>query len=265
MMKKLVEEQKYGLENPERDGLHHIGNSTHWVVFEGVKILTDPWLAEPAEHILKHSIPPIPLPRNPDIIVISHEHDDHFDPLALDRLDRSAAVVAPEGKITNCASKMGFVEVRAARAGQRVNLRGLTIDVVKGKHSVPEVCYKISRGGRSFFFGGDSMITREILAMADEKPVPFVILPGEYSRLLGFRFVMTPEEAIGLAKRFRAEVAVLTHHEQVITGKSWLNWLVSIKKVPKENFPEWFSVPQPGDYVPFPWSHRSAEPKAAFK
>ena len=38
------------------------------------------------------------------------------------------------------------------------------------------------------------------LAMASTLPVALAILPGERTSLLGRRYVMTPEEAIGLAK-----------------------------------------------------------------
>ncbi|MEM7008882.1 MAG: MBL fold metallo-hydrolase [Thermodesulfobacteriota bacterium] len=262
-MKYIVQEQEHGLDNPHREGLHHIGNSTHWIVFDGVKILTDPWLAEPAEHMLIHSIPPIPLPIDPDIVLISHEHDDHFDPEALSRLDKAAFVVAPEGKVADAVEKMNFSELYRAKPEDSIEVRGVIIDVVKGKHNVPELCYRVKSKDNSFFFGGDSMVTKEIEQMADQEPVPFVILPGEYSSILGFRFVMTPEEAVLLASRFRAKQAVLTHHEQLNVGAWWFRWLVRINKVPNSKFPDWFSVPKPGDYVQFPWDQNNYESKEA--
>lgn len=81
------------LRDPAREGLHHIGNSTHWIVLEGVAILTDPWLGEPADWILRHSVPPARLPRDPDVVLISHAHEDHFDLVALARLRRGAAIL----------------------------------------------------------------------------------------------------------------------------------------------------------------------------
>lgn len=253
-MKEIVKELESGLTDPLRSGLHHIGNSTHWLVFENTRILTDPWLAEPAEHLLKHSCPPVPFPRNPDIVLISHEHDDHFDPEALKLLDRKTVVIAPSGKVSEKLKKMDFKNTIPANPGDSIStVNNISVDVVKGKHNVPEICFRVNGKENSFFFGGDTMITKEILAMADERPVPFVILPGEHSRLLGFRFVMNPGEAVSLAKRFRASKAVLTHHEQVVAVKSLLRFIVSIKKVQKDEFPDWFVVPSPGQFVSFPW------------
>src|SRR6185503_16289343 len=76
-----------------REGLHHVGNSTHWIVLEGVRILTDPWVTEPADRILEHTHEPRPLPTGPDVVLITHRHGDHFDLPALATVDRTAAVV----------------------------------------------------------------------------------------------------------------------------------------------------------------------------
>jgi len=125
---------------------------------------------------------------------------------------------------------------------------------VRGRHSVPEVCYRVERRRRAFFFGGDTMVTPEIEELAAARPVPFAILPGERSSLLGRRFVMTPEEAVGLARRLGATRAVLTHHEQVVARRWPFGWMVRIKPVGQADFPDWFVVPRPGDFVAFPWA-----------
>jgi L-ascorbate metabolism protein UlaG (beta-lactamase superfamily) len=238
----------------EREGLHHVGNSTHWIVLEGVRILTDPWVTEPADGILSHRPPPGPLPTQPDVVLISHRHGDHFDPAALALLDRRAAVVVPEGDMAEGARTLGFRDVHGVKAGDvLLDVRGLALEVVQGRHSVPEVCYRVERRGRALFFGGDTMVTPEIEEMAAARPVPFAILPGERSSLLGRRFVMTPEEAVGLARRLGATRAVLTHHEQVVSRRWPFGWMVRIPPVGQADFPDWFVVPRPGDFVPFPW------------
>jgi len=245
----------------QEEGLHHVGNSTHWIVLEGVAILTDPWISEPADCMLTHSYEPRPLPTRPDVVLITHEHGDHFDIAALRLLDRGAAVVVPEGKMADGVRGLGFARVHGVRAGDVLSdVGGLSIEVVRGRHSVPEVCYRVERGGRAFFFGGDTMLTPEIEALA-ARPVPFAILPGERSRLLWRRFVMTPEEAVGLAQRLGATRAVLSHHEQVVSRPFPFGWMVRIPPVGQPDFPSWFVVPRPGDFVPFPW--RDAAPKEA--
>jgi L-ascorbate metabolism protein UlaG (beta-lactamase superfamily) len=242
------------LRHPRREGLHHIGNSTHWIVLEGVKILTDPWLTEPADHLLTHSVPPAALPEDPDVVLISHAHEDHFDLGALACLDRGATVLVPTRAMARAVARLGFPDVRRVSPGERLDdVRGLTIDIVRGRHTVPEVCFRVERGGRVLLFAGDSMLTPEIEAVARGGAVPFVVLPGERSRLLGRRVGMSPEEAVGLAERLGARRAVLTHHEHRAPRWRPLRWIVHVPRVDARAFPPWFTVPAPGEHVAFPW------------
>jgi L-ascorbate metabolism protein UlaG (beta-lactamase superfamily) len=260
MTKTAVLERTQPLAALAREGLHHVGNSTHWIVLEGVSFLTDPWIMEPAERTLSHRVPPAPLPTRPDVVLITHRHEDHFDLVALDRLDRTATVVLP-AELVERVRPLGFADVRGVHAGDRhEDVRGSAIDVVKGKHDVPEVVYRVERRGRAFFFGGDTMLTKEIEALAAAKPTGFVVLPGERSSLLGMAFVMTPPEAVGLAKKMGAARAVLSHHESMVTHLFPYGFMVRTPAVRPEEFPAWFKIPAPGDHVPFPWSpHRGAE------
>jgi L-ascorbate metabolism protein UlaG (beta-lactamase superfamily) len=254
--KRPVREEGPRFERPEREGLHHVGNATHWIIFENVRILTDPWLMEPAHWTLSHRTPPVPMPTTPEVVLITHGHEDHFDPYALSRLSRTAAVVVPGGRLTDSVEALGFTEVVTLRAGESAEVRGLTVRAVRGQHDVPEVCYHVERHSRSFFFGGDTQLTPEIEALASERPTTFVILPGERSSLLGRAYVMTPEEAIGLAQRFHAQRAVLTHHEAHVSHLFPFGWLMNVPATNPADFPEWFVVPKPGDFVPFPWFKR---------
>lgn len=232
------------------EGLHHIGNSTHLIVLGGTRVLTDPWITEPADHVLGHRVPPAPLPRDPALVLITHEHEDHFDPPALALLDRGAVVVCPM-KLVARVRAIGFRDVRGVAPGDRLEACGLEIEVVRGKHTVPEVCFRLAREHRAVFFGGDTMRTPEIDALARRSPTPFVVTAAEHSTLLGRRFVMTPREAVELAQLFGAKAAVLSHHESKVIRR-WLGWLVKVPPPDPTEFPPWFRIPSPGEHIPFP-------------
>lgn len=250
--------------NTRQEGLRHIGNSTHWIVLEGVSVLTDPWLSEPADHCLYHRVAPIPFSTAPDVVLLTHAHEDHFDPVALARLDRATTVVVPMGPMAKTVRQLGFKDVWPVAPGETLRqVKGLHIQVVKGKHSVPLVVYRVERNGRAFFFGADTQLCPEIEALALKSPVDFAVLPAEHSTLLGRRFVMTPTEAVALAQRLKVRRAVLSHHElQVKPSFPW-RFLVKIRPVTRAELPSWFVMPAPGDWVPFPWSDSSVAARAS--
>lgn len=240
-----------------RDGFYHVGNSTHLIVLGGVRILTDPWITEPADHVLGHRVEPAALPADPDLVLITHSHADHFDVAALERLDRRAVVICPnDDKLVAKTRTLGFADVRGVAAGEQLRdvCGRLHVEVVRGRHTVPEVCFRVScTDGRAVFFGGDTMRTPEIDELARQKPTAFVVLPGERSALLGKRFVMTPPESVALAQLFGAEVAVLSHHETCVIRKWPFGWMVKIEPPSPAEFPAWFRIPTPGEYIAFPW------------
>jgi L-ascorbate metabolism protein UlaG (beta-lactamase superfamily) len=234
------------------DGVLHVGNSTHLVTVGGVSVLTDPWIAPLADHMLGHRVAPAPLPAAPDVVLVSHRHGDHWDPQALGQLDRRAALLLPP-ELAASARALGFADVRPVAPGDVLgDVRGLAVEVVRGRHTVPEVCFRVERGGRAFFFGGDTMLTPEIEALADARPVQLALLAGERSSFLGTRWVMTPAEAVALAQRFRARRAVLGHHETFVARRWPFGWAVRVPPPDPRDFPAWFTVPTPGQFVPFP-------------
>jgi L-ascorbate metabolism protein UlaG (beta-lactamase superfamily) len=242
------------------DGLFHVGNSTHLIELGGIRVLTDPWVSEPADHVLGHRVPPAPLPTDPALVLITHQHEDHLDPTALALLDRRATIVCPPCKGVDRVEALDFAQVRIVNAGDVLDVCGLTITVVRALHSVPEVSYRLAPPGapdRAVFFGGDTMRTPEIEALARAHPTPVVILPGERSSLLGRRYVMTPPEAVALAQLFRAEVAVLSHHESRVIKRWPFGWMVKIPPPDPAELPAWFKIPTPGTHIAFPWTERS--------
>lgn len=253
MSRSLVAERGPPLRDRLREGVHHVGNSTHWIVLGGVKILTDPWLSEPADGLLGHTVPPSPLPADPDLVLITHRHEDHFDPAALARLDRRATVLTPERDLVEAARALGFRDVRLVREGEGFReVRGVRVEVVRGDHLGVEVCYRAERRGRAIFFGGDSRVTREMERLADRAPVSLAILPGERSTFFGMELTMNPGEAVALARRFGARRAVLSHHEHTVTRRLPLGLAVDVPPAERGAFPSWFVVPSPGQHVAFP-------------
>ncbi len=118
-----------------------IRNATFRLTYAGHRLLTDPFLAE------KHTIqsfaevspnPLVDLPCTPEevvdqigMVVVSHLHIDHFDPLAQELLPKDISMFCQPGDETQLAEK-GFLAVTAVE--QPVEWQGISLTRTPGQH-----------------------------------------------------------------------------------------------------------------------------------
>jgi L-ascorbate metabolism protein UlaG (beta-lactamase superfamily) len=200
-----------------------IGHSCHLLEIGGRRLLTDPWFTvtptyDPGEHV---ALTVADLP-DLDGVLITHEHYDHCD---LDALagyrDRGVPVIAP-GTVVESARGHGFTDVRELEAWDDTAIGDVTVTAAPGKHGVHEVTYVIRGGGRTVYFGGDTLKIPEL----DELPDRFgafdlALLPinGLCIRPAGgMQVVMDATEAAELTATLRARVAV-PHHYAFTSGR----------------------------------------------
>jgi L-ascorbate metabolism protein UlaG (beta-lactamase superfamily) len=138
-----------------------------------LRILTDPWFTETATY---HQGEPIASDvaslGHLDALVISHEHYDHCD---LDGVAGGIDVTTPlfgPGTVTTLAASKGFTHLHTIEAWESATLGQLTVTATPGQHAVHEVTFVIQAGGRTVFFGGDSLRVPEL----DE-------IPGRFGRI----------------------------------------------------------------------------------
>jgi L-ascorbate metabolism protein UlaG (beta-lactamase superfamily) len=121
-----------------------LGHQGWFVRGDDTAILIDPLLCEPfgAAHALDYRVwpprawtvgelPPI------DAVVLSHEHDDHFDIPSLAKLDRRVAIYlssrsSPAAR--GILAAMGFTDVRPLAPGARVAIGALDVLPFTGDH-----------------------------------------------------------------------------------------------------------------------------------
>lgn len=78
--------------------VNYVGHGTVLVDLGGFRILTDPVLRSRVGPLRRRGkAPGAHLGANLDLIVISHVHLDHFDPLSLRMLERSTPILVPKG------------------------------------------------------------------------------------------------------------------------------------------------------------------------
>ncbi|MDH5675796.1 MAG: MBL fold metallo-hydrolase [Myxococcales bacterium] len=211
------------------DALVHIGHSTHLLALGSARILTDPWFNDPAHGGIDHARGPAVGPESVgrlDVIAISHEHPDHLDPKALDRLDKRALCLLPTRQLAARMRKLGFAEVEWLAPYASLEVGSIRISAVPALHDVHEIGFVLERAATRVYFAGDTALHPEMDAIAERFAPTAAILPVDGSRLDGDRrWVMNPAEAANAAQRLGAGVVIPSHAEAHVRDPLLSLWL----------------------------------------
>ncbi len=213
-----------------RDGIVHVGHSTHLICVAGMRMLTDPWFYDPAFGALDHAHGPAVAPaqlERLDAILVSHEHPDHADFRAMDQMDKRAVVVVATEGLAAHARRSGFREAHVLRAWESLMVGPVRVHAVPALHDVYEVGFVVEGpaappgavAGSSpprVYFAGDTRLHPELEAIAERFRPTFAILPVDGTRIRTESLaVMTPEDAVTAARRLRVRAVMPSHAEAV--------------------------------------------------
>jgi len=181
----------------------------------GLVVLTDPWFSR-RMRFLPAVRPGIPLDAvdEPDVILVSHLHADHFEPRAVARIaGPSTVIVGPPG-IARRLPRALLGQVREVCPGASLGLGNLHIEVFPMEHTFPpprENGYLVSGGGSTIFFAGDASYGPVFARVGAQREVDLALLPVGGSLIWGRRTVMDPGQAVQAALDLKARVMVPTH------------------------------------------------------
>ncbi len=148
-----------------------------------------------------------------DIILITHDHYDHFNKEDIQKLSKpDTIVVAPSAVATQLGGN-----VRTARQNDSLTVAGVPIETVPayntdkfrepGKVFHPKeagyVGYILTLGGKRIYHAGDTDHTPEM----DRVKADIALIP------VSGTYVMTAEEAAGAVNKFRPGKAIPMHYD----------------------------------------------------
>jgi hypothetical protein len=124
--------------------LHAIGHASLYLSMKNLRILIDPVLQDPHQEglfdifpgreVLHDRFPPY------DLLVISHQHLDHFDIRSLSGLRTDVPVLIPEDPLmVRCLKALGFTKVKQLGEFAEVTVRGVRIVTTRSENCVPEL------------------------------------------------------------------------------------------------------------------------------
>jgi len=166
-----------------------IGHSTVLIQLDGLNIITDPIFST---HILgftkRHIEPGIPFKKLPKInaIIISHEHDDHFDKATLKKFDKNIPIVIPEG-LKHDVMKLGFKDIRGLKWWEKTEIGGLRITSAPAKHFLSHIISCVIEGTKTVYFAGDAGLSDYFGEIGKKFNIDVAMLPmGAYRSFLSF-------------------------------------------------------------------------------
>lgn len=274
-------------ETAATDSARFIGNATLLIRYGSLTILTDPnFVHRDAEVSLGFGLtttrltdPAVDiddLPR-PDVVILSHDHGDHFDAVAADWLDPATPIVTCPGAAAGLAER-GFRAVRPLATWERLEFERdgarVRITAVPARHApgpmevaMPEVLGSVLELWRSppegggddaaeevpadlrLYVSGDTVLhdeLDEIRARFGEIDLAFIHLGG--MRVMGVTVSLDAVDGVELIKRLRPRLSIPIHYNDYGTSKSTLAEFVSA--VNEAGLADRVRYLQPGDGWP---------------
>jgi len=196
--------------------LRWLGHSTVLIELPGLTFLTDPFFRERLGPLRRHG--PVPDPAelpDPDLVLISHAHPDHFDRHSIRRLPGDPLIIVPRGMAPAVARSSTRARVREVRIGEVVEHGDWAVHAVRARHwrwpfspAARSIGFLVE-GPLGVYFAGDTGVFTGMRDLGGR--VDLALLPIGRCGPQPTPGHLTPETAAGVAATIGARVVVPIH------------------------------------------------------
>ncbi len=225
-----------------------VGTATTLIRYGGFTILTDPNFLHSGDHVhLGYGLrskrltnPAIEIEDLPglDLVVLSHMHEDHFDRVAEQKLDRTVPIVTTKDAASSLRGK-GFRGAEGLKTWQACTFekRGvrLRITAMPGRHGpgimarlLPPVMgsmldFETAEGGHLLrvYITGDTLVYRQLKQIPKRFPgVDLALLHLGGTRVVGMLVTMDGKQGVEALRIIAPSVAIPIHYNDYTVFKS---------------------------------------------
>jgi L-ascorbate metabolism protein UlaG (beta-lactamase superfamily) len=226
-----------------------IGTATVLIRFEGFTILTDPNFLHKGERVhlgfgntaQRLTNPAVELDQLPpiDLVILSHMHEDHFDKLVQDKLNRDTPI-ATTRQAAEKLKKLGFTRTAALATWDRLEVEKggahLRITAVPARHGkagvsamLPKVMGTVLDFGTKgdtpdyrMYISGDTLIYNDIRTIPQRFPgIDLALLHLGGTRFMGvFKVTMDGNDGVEMMQIIQPNKAIPIHFDDYDVFKS---------------------------------------------
>lgn len=224
----------------EHGSLHFIGTATILLRYAGFTILTDPNFLHLGEHIhlgygmraVRQTNPAMNIEALPplDAVILSHIHEDHFDRLAVKKLQKTVPIITTPQAAQTLKEK-GFSCVYPLATWEKLTLaKGesqLHITAMPGKHgpgplaallpsvmgSIVEFEPSVGKISMRLYISGDTLMCKQLKEIPQRYPeIDLALLHLGGTRLLGLLLTMDARQGVEALKIINPRQAIPIHY-----------------------------------------------------
>jgi L-ascorbate metabolism protein UlaG (beta-lactamase superfamily) len=153
-------------------------------------------------------------PEPADIILVTHEHYDHFSEPDIQKISKPDTVVVTVA----AAAKKLKGKVQVVKPGDKVTVQGIEIEAVPAYNTNKDfhpkraghVGFIVTVGGQRIYHAGDTDVIPEMSSFK----VDIALLP------VSGTYVMTAEEAVEAANRIKPKLVIPMHYGAIVGSAS---------------------------------------------
>jgi L-ascorbate metabolism protein UlaG (beta-lactamase superfamily) len=213
-----------------------IRHAALWLEYGGVTFLIDPMLsAQGVNPPIMNSgderrNPLVPLPGpvqqwlEPDAVLVTHLHQDHWDAAAVELLSHDLPLFCQEGDGVKITAQ-GFTSVTEIKDSVSASFRGVTLTRTGGRHGTGEIGERMGKvsgfvfqaeGEPVLYLAGDTIWCGEVRQVLDEyQPEVIIVNAGGASFVSGGHITMNEQDIVDVCHAAPAASVIAVHMDTI--------------------------------------------------